>query len=179
LPGASTDPAIAPVQRATDMCVGRAAAAAPATGHVLRQTALPPGAGTARRSRGRRPGRSLPHGAHLVFKITPGRTGRDRVSSSDPACRRAGLFTATSRYRPIRTRWARPRAAVSSLLVIRTERAAWAWRASMQTPGRPIRRSACHSQRDMAPVSKPTRQARGAFLPGSAAKAPGSEATRP
>jgi len=56
LPGASTNLAIAPIQRATDMCVGRAAAA-PATGHVLRQTALPPGAGTARRSRGRRPGR--------------------------------------------------------------------------------------------------------------------------
>src|SRR3546814_7156825 len=91
----------------------------------------------------------------------------------------SSLLTATSRYHPTRTSSARPRAAFSSLMFMRTDSAAWAWRASMQTTGRPVRLSSCQSQLDIAPVSRPTRSALGAFLATTAARTPGSDFTRP
>jgi hypothetical protein len=49
-------------------------------------------------------------------------------------------LTLTSRYKPTRTSSASPRASFWSLLLMRTDRAAWACRASMQTTGRSTRR---------------------------------------
>jgi hypothetical protein len=70
-------------------------------------------------------------------------------------------------------------AAVGVTLVMRTDSAAWACRASMHTTGRSIRFSSCHSQLAMAPVSKPIRPAWGARLRITSASAPGSERALP
>jgi hypothetical protein len=47
----------------------------------------------------------------------------------------------------------------------------------MQTTGSPTRLSSCHSQLDIAPVSKPIRSACGARLPRACTNAPGADLT--
>src|SRR3954469_2611957 len=74
---------------------------------------------------------------------------------------------------------ASPRASFGSLLFSLTERAACAWRASIQTTGRLMRLSSCQSQLAIAPVSKPIRSAAGAHLRITRASAPGSDGALP
>src|SRR4029077_10848407 len=59
----------------------------------------------------------------------------------------------------------------------RTDRAAWAWRASMQTTGSPAAFRECHSHGDVGPLSNPTLAARGAWVWTKAIKAAGSDGT--
>lgn len=54
-----------------------------------------------------------------------------------------------------------------------------AWRASMQSSGRPSARSSFHSQTESGPVSMPMRSASGARCRTKAAMAPGSVAVTP
>src|SRR2546427_11472420 len=57
------------------------------------------------------------------------------------------------------------------------DRAAWAWRASMQTTGSPAAFRECHSHGDVGPLSNPTLAARGAWVWMKAIKAAGSDGT--
>src|SRR5437762_14328204 len=52
----------------------------------------------------------------------------------------------------IRTISARPRASLRSDLEGRTDRAAWAWRASMQSTGSPAAFKECHRHGDVGPL---------------------------
>src|ERR1700731_4380563 len=57
----------------------------------------------------------------------------------------------------------------------RTDRAEWAWRASMQTTGSPAALKECHSHGYVGPLSNPTLAARGAWVWMKAIKAAGSD----
>src|SRR6188472_92001 len=59
----------------------------------------------------------------------------------------------------------------------RTERAAWAWRASMQITGRPAAFNACQSHVDVGPLSRPILDACGARVRMNEIRAPGSDGT--
>src|SRR6516225_893627 len=59
----------------------------------------------------------------------------------------------------------------------RTERAAWAWRASMQITGRPAAFNACQSHVDVGPLSRPILDACGARARMKEIRAPGSDGT--
>ena len=107
------------------------------------------------------------------------RRRRKRATNMERTCWLCSLLTATARNQPRRTRSARPRASFLSLLFIRIDKAAWACLASMQTTGRSTRFSSCHSQLDMAPVSKPIRSARGALEVISFVRAPGVDCALP
>src|SRR4030081_1821259 len=78
---------------------------------------------------------------------------------------------------PIRIISARPRASLRSDLEGRTDRAAWAWRGSMQNTGSPAALKECHSHGDVGPLSNPTLAARGAWVCMKAIKAAGSDGT--
>src|SRR5436305_3171380 len=85
------------------------------------------------------------------------RTKRARATRRERTIWPVSLLTRTSRYQPTLMSSASPRASFGSLLFSLTERAACAWRASIQTTGRLMRLSSCQSQLAIAPVSKPIR----------------------
>src|SRR3954447_11289480 len=103
------------------------------------------------------------------------RTSCARVVSRERTRWLSTLLTATSRYQPVRTICARPRASLRSDLFSCRASAALACRASRQTTGRPSLCSSCQCQADKGPLSRPMRTTSGARVRMVAAIASGVE----
>src|SRR5215212_7073880 len=114
-----------------------------------------------------------------LARSTRMRTSCARVVSRERTRWLSTLLTATSRYQPVRTICARPRASLRSDLFSCRASAALACRASRQTTGRSSFRSSCQCQADKGPLSRPMRTASGALVRMVAAIASGVEAHLP
>src|SRR5215212_4785350 len=114
-----------------------------------------------------------------LARSTRMRTSCARVVSRERTRWLSTLLTATSRYQPVRTICARPRASLRSDLFSCKASAALACRASRQTTGRPAFLSSCQCQADMGPLSRPMRTTSGALARTVAAIASGVEAHLP
>src|SRR4030081_3277452 len=117
--------------------------------------------------------------AHLVLEIA---LDLDQQCSTPQQCSdrvAVDILTCTSLNQPVCMMRAIPIASLRSLLLICILRTALAWRASMQTTGRPRRLSSVHSHVDVGPVSRPMRTASGAFDFRNTEISPGSESTTP
>jgi hypothetical protein len=87
----------------------------------------------------------------------------------------AYLKNGGTRYQPVRTICAKPKASFRSDLFSCSDKAALAWRASRQTTGKPSLVSSCQCQLDRGPLSNPMRTACGALARTAAAITSGLE----
>jgi hypothetical protein len=134
-------------------------------------------------------------GANCSVMVVPANNARCAVIStrrpgkdSSPLARSSMVDERSGRCRsrawralnqPTRTISAKPRASLRSDLFGRTDRTAWACRASRQTTGRPSANNVWVSHTDVGPLSRPTRTTSRACLRIRRAMALGSDATLP